>query len=99
MPERRKALDLKTIMVIIAALTGGSLSGVGVKFINSNEYDAKVFQNEKKVEAVIQEFHNYKKSHAEKMGLKDKLLTTKLDQISDDIKELKEEMIKIRNGY
>lgn len=98
MTERRKALDLKTIMVIIAAITGGSLSGVGVKFINSDEYDNRVFQNEKKVEAVIQEFHNYQESHAIEEVLKDEILSTKLEQIIQDVGEIKQDVREIKNG-
>lgn len=102
MAERRRAFDLKTILVVIGALAGGSLSGIGVKFINSNEYDTRVFQNEKKVEIVEMQvdqldrtFQAYCESHQEKVDLRQENVEDKFKVIMDDIKEIKD---MIKNG-
>ncbi len=78
----------KTIIVLIGALSGGSVAGIGVKFYNTNE----VNQTPAKVEVLRNRVDDYISSHAREAELNTLLLKQTLNNIEEDMKEMKEEV-------
>ena len=79
----------KTIMVLAAALTSGSVAGVGVKFYNTDEVNA----TPARVEVLESRVSDYMKSHAREAELNNLLLKQTLANLEEDVKDLKEESI------
>ena len=75
----------KTIMVLAAALTSGSVAGVGVKFYNTNEVNA----TPARVEVLENRVSDYMSSQAREAALNQLLLKQSLVNIGDDLKEMK----------
>ena len=81
----------KTIFVLIGALTGGTISGVGVKFYNMNE----VNQTPARVELLEERMSSYMESQVREGVLKNLLIQNSLTNIKEDLMELKEENEKV----
>jgi hypothetical protein len=77
----------KVIFVLIGAIGGGSVTGIGVKFYNTNE----VNQTPARVEILEERVRSYTESHAREEALNDLLLNQKLTEIKDDLQDLKSE--------
>ena len=82
----------KTIFVLIGALTGGTISGVGVKFYNTNE----VNQTPARVERLEERMSSYMESQVREGVLKNLLIQNSLTNIKEDLMELKEENEKVK---
>lgn len=81
----------KVIIVLIGALSGGSIAGIGVKFYNTNEVNA----TPARVELLEERMSSYVESHAREEILSDQLLRQILANIKEDLGELKEENLKV----
>ena len=82
----------KVIIVLIGALGGGSITGIGVKFYNTNEVNA----TPARVELLEERMSSYVESHAREEILSDQLLRQILANIKEDLDELKEENLKVQ---
>ncbi len=78
----------KLIIVLIGALGGGSVAGIGVKFYNTNE----VNETPARVEVLRNRVDDYISSHAREAELNTLLLKQTLNNIEEDMKEMKEEV-------
>ncbi len=83
----RRLWNAQTIIVLIGALAGGSITGVGVKFYNTNE----VNQTPARLELIEERMSSYVESHAREEALSNQLLQQSLANIKEDLVELKDE--------
>ncbi len=77
----------KTIIVLIGALSGGSIAGIGVKFYNTNE----VNQTPARVEVLENRVSNYIASHDREEILTNQLLQQSLASMKENLDDLKVE--------
>ena len=83
----------KTIIVLVGALSGGGIAGVGVKFYNTNE----VNETPARVERLQDRVSNYIDSHAREEALNKQLLMQSLGSLEKDLEELKDKNTIIHN--
>ena len=103
--KQRTFVDLRSVMIIIAALSGGSITDLGVNYFKSEvtpTIEARVQKTESAIRANEENLDEYISSHGRLEEEKDEHLKDKMDGIKEDIRELKGDVKEIerliRNG-
>ena len=98
--KNRKFVDLRSVLIIVAALSGGSLTNLGIDFAKENETNVAVertIEVESSVRELRSSMEDYIKHHESEVAMKDKMLDEKLDDVKAELRIIRDNVEKIED--